>query len=423
MLLNASSLSLPTEAFSKLPAEIIDHVLSFLSPKDLNAIATTCRRLSEHGKKDLAWYRHVQDSVPGCLVKSPSPCATYRELYVAHDPYWFLPKYKVWFCDYFLTGKLIIVRYDPRRGCIEGYRLVAERKITEFEPWEFDDEVIIHSFEPKVLLHRDLPVLQLDIPKSRNSPEPRTGTPESGFTFEIPMHIHDVSRRGTFANLLLARAVEERPNMALWPPQTIPARHRVRNASQGNFVATGHRPQKRSDISDQTFRIRRWMQMVGGHNQPGVRLAEEVYTYSTLDPHLYTPTSDKPYRGIWVGDYAGHGCEFLLIHQPGDEVPFDESSVIQRDDESMDEFLIRKREERIYRGRIEAIKLTGDPNVPRGEYTFIADDIGKDGFVRVAHEAKFKGARIVKSKGHVAERLFRNGTSTYLIVLISQGQC
>src|SRR5208282_6027198 len=79
------------------------------------------------------------------------------------------------------------------------------------------------------------------------------------------------------------------------------------------------------------------------------------------------------------------------------------------EDETRDEYLVRKREERIYRGRLEAIKLTGDPNVPRGEYTFIADDIGKDGFVRVADEAKFKGARIVKSRGHVAERLFQNG--------------
>jgi Cyclin D1 binding domain len=235
------------------------------------------------------------------------------------------------------------------------------------------------------------------------------------------MPINDRSRRGTFSNLMLARAVEERPNMALWPPKIIPAKHRVRNASQGNFKDPGHEPQKRSEVSDQTFRIRRWVQMSGqqieGLAPVGVRLAEEVSTYSTLDPALYTPTADKPYRGIWVGDYAGHGCEFLLIHQPDDEIPFDESSVVQREDETPDEYLMRKREERIYRGRLEAIKLTGDPNVPRGEYTFIADDIGKDGFVRVADETKFKGARIVRSRGHVAERLFQNGKLPFLRIV------
>jgi len=392
----------------KLPAEIIDHIVSLLSATDLNAIAATCRRLREHGLKDLNWYQQVQDSCPGFIIKSPSPCKTYRQLYIAHDPYWFLPKNKIWFCDYFLTGKLIIVRYDPRRGCIEGYRLVAERRPTEFEPWEFNDEVIIHSFQPKVQLHKDLPVLQLDFPLQNSSSDQRE-TQGRRFLPEIPMSINDRSRRGAYSNLMLARPVEERPNMALWPPEIIPAKHRIRNASQGNFRDPGHEPKTRAEISDQTFRIRRWVHMVGGQQAPGLRLAEEVTTYSTLDPALYTPTADKPYRGIWIGDYAGHGCEFLLIHQPDDEASFDETSIVRRDDETEDEFLARKRDERIYRGRLEAIKLTGDPNIPRGEFTFIADDLGKDGFVRVANEAKFKGARIVKSKGHVAERLFKNG--------------
>ncbi|RMY49784.1 hypothetical protein D0865_07289 [Hortaea werneckii] len=45
-------------------------------------------------------------------------------------------------------------------------------------------------------------------------------------------------------------------------------------------------------------------------------------------------------------------------------------------------------------GRLEAIKLTGDPNIPRCEYTFIAPDIGHKGFVRVCDEEMFKGARV-----------------------------
>ena len=60
-------------------------------------------------------------------------------------------------------------------------------------------------------------------------------------------------------------------------------------------------------------------------------------------------------------------------------------------------------------GRLEAIKLTGDPNVPRGEYTFIAPDIGHGGFVRIADEELFRGARVVRSAGHIAGRNFTHG--------------
>jgi hypothetical protein len=66
-------------------------------------------------------------------------------------------------------------------------------------------------------------------------------------------------------------------------------------------------------------------------------------------------------------------------------------------------------EDDVNHGRIEAVKLTGDANIPRGEYTFIAPDIGPNGLLRVASEDLFKGARIVKSVGHIAARGFRDG--------------
>lgn len=151
------------------------------------------------------------------------------------------------------------------------------------------------------------------------------------------------------------------------------------------------------------------------HRGIGVHLGEEIYTYSTLDPKLYTPTEEKPWRGIWVGDFSGHGCEFLLINQPDDETPFDEASVVQRSWETVEEWEKRKKEERLYRGPIEAIKLTGDPNVPRGEYTFIADDISSEGYIRTATGPRFQGARIVKSRGHIASRMFRDGRIPLLL--------
>lgn len=402
-----------------LPAELLDLILSFLGPVDLSNISLTCRILCERSSSDLVWARHVQDNVPGVKLEDATPFGSYRDLYIAHDPHWFLPKYKLWFNDYYLTGKLILARYNPRHGSIEGYRLVAERPPPIFETWEADPEVIIHSFEPLCSLHLDQPTLKFDAPR-----RPQLDSDIAGpwslkkrhwarFDDEIAMP-NDGIRGTVHSNFLFTRAVEPYPSMQLWPPLTIPASERVRNSTQESFIGSNHRPQHRSEICTQAFRVRRWLEL---NSEPGRRgyglskMGEEVHTYSTLDPKLYTPTEDKPYRGIWVGDYSGHGCEFLLMHQPDDAEPFDEASVVQREDETVAEWETRKKEERICRGSLEAIKLTGDPNVPRGEHTFISDDISNDSLVRVAEEERFRGARIVRSRGHIAARMFRNGKS------------
>ena len=210
------------------------------------------------------------------------------------------------------------------------------------------------------------------------------------------------------------------------------------------------------------------MEFASRPNGMGMRIGEDIVTFATLPEECYTPTSRKPWQGIWCGDYAGHGCEFLLITQPDDprslperadwamrtreregsvssagswstaptdavmspsssseEETFETASdledsvvTLQGADLSNDhdmletEEILSSDEELLYSGRMEAIKLTGDPNIPRGEYTFIAPDIGPNGLIRVATEDMFKGARIVKSVGHIAARGFREGELT-----------
>jgi hypothetical protein len=144
-------------------------------------------------------------------------------------------------------------------------------------------------------------------------------------------------------------------------------------------------------------------------------VGEEIATYATLGPALYTPTPTKPFRGIWVGDYGGHGCEFLWINQPDDDDDLLDTTtslddnIPRPENESDEDYAARKRDAAIYRGSLKAVKLTGDPNVPRGEVTFVADDLGDGGFVRVAREEPFEGVRVVRSRGHVAHNGFVNG--------------
>lgn len=508
---NQDSTALPCAAtLPGLPSELIDHILSYLDPIDLTSVSLVSRILYEHAVADHLWQDIVQSNVPGVKLTTSYPCASFRELYAAHDPRWFLTKYKLWFCDRDLTGKLVIVRYDERRGVIEGYQLLANSKastsLISGAPGLSTNNsagIEIHDFHPELKLHLDKPVLQIRANSlentiraaSRRSSTPSikglsvstfqpAATPPAGtsvsfskFSAETPMPLDDRYNDTMFNTFMLARglpnsapSVEERRDLPfpygnIWPPPAIPAAERV---SSANFMRDGkdsiaqeERPTTRSEVSQKSFRIRSWMEMrpaglrgvsmgwlgaslfgsdadwefdsgaglfsqasrpwLPGAYAPGVpvhgsvstHIGDSVTTYSTLDPDVYTPTADQPWKGIWVGDYSTHGCEFLLIKQDH-PTPFDESAfdATRTEDETDAEFAQRKADARRFRGSLEAVKLTGDPNVPRGEYSFVACDLGEDGYVTTIEEDPFKGARVVQSKGHVARTGFTHGKSS-----------
>lgn len=268
---------------------------------------------------------------------------------------------------------------------------------------------------------------------------------------------------GIYSRLLLTRpwpagiTSEATP---VWPPLTLPGVERTRNdPPPSGFRQPAQKPATLDQLSTSTFRVRKWMEFSSRPMGVSMRIGEDITTFATLPEHSYTPTPQKPWQGIWCGDYAGHGCEFLVITQPDDPKPLperaewalrsreregsvssagswstaptdaafsDDEDIETADDledsvatlqEAFNERMstspvpptVPNEDETVYSGRIEAVKLTGDPNIPRGEYTFIAPDIGPNGLLRVATEDIFKGARIVKSVGHIAARGFRDG--------------
>ena len=430
-------------AFQLLPPEIITNILGFLSPHSLAKLSGTCRLLQSHCENDLLWAQLVQENVPAKL-ESPYPAATWRDLYLAHHPYWFLTRHKLWFADravggHAMSGGIVIALYDPRRGCIEGYRLVAEHGKHTFEYWSWNSEVIIHTFNPHVKLWLDDPVIKLDL-----------GRPKVNDFRKERMMQTGPSGLGSAVSLCqtIPEALQHR-SMALWPPSILPSRHRVRNESSSNF--RDNKPRTFEEASDQTFRLRRWADFGRAGTHFGGAFGENVMTFSTLPEESYASTKDKPWQGIWVGDYSGHGCEFLVVLQkdvdpsvrpispttwtmgsPGlsdassdDDEDSDtdstqyqglsevSSSPVQANGQLFPSVLAMDRadssDDPSCKGRLEAIKLTGDPNVPRGEYTWIAEDIGPKGLVRVADEKMFEGARVVRSLGHCAAHGFRNG--------------
>ncbi|KAF2735608.1 hypothetical protein EJ04DRAFT_511700 [Polyplosphaeria fusca] len=440
-----------------LPAEIIQHVLSFLSLSDLLLAGRVSRALHEHSLEDTLWQPLVQANIPISVSVKP-PRTTWRQLFMTHHPFWFIPKHKIWFADNPATGKLLIARYDHRLNSIEGYALVAERRQPRFMTWDWNPEAIIHTFNPRILLDLNAPVIRLDA----SAYECAVG--EGGrLGQELPMNlIVDPSRfsGNIYSRLMLTKPWPTNitgPATPVWPPQILPSPVRTRNDSPSQFHDLGHRPTKLSELSSNTFRIRRWMEFSSRTLGVSSRMGEATTTWATLPTECYTPTPQKPWQGIWCGDYAGHGCEFLVVLQPdhpnplperaelvmrmreregsvssqeswetasegtasaGEGQAFDmtnspevemQDSVATLHATTVDEPAspVVDDDEDLYHGRIEAVKLTGDPNIPRGEYTFIAPDIGPDGLIRIAQEKMFRGARVVKSVGHIAARGFR----------------
>jgi Cyclin D1 binding domain len=55
---------------------------------------------------------------------------------------------------------------------------------------------------------------------------------------------------------------------------------------------------------------------------------------------------------------------------------------------------------------LEVIKLTGDINVTRGEYSFVVPDLDLPG--RICDETEYPGARAIPGSGQIAGFMFSN---------------
>ncbi|KGO77237.1 Protein of unknown function DUF3506 [Penicillium italicum] len=397
----------------RLPAEIIQEIASYLSAPDLSCLGATSRTLVDHASNDLLWASLVNERLPA-PIKNPGPFGSFRRLYLAYHPCWFIPQHKVWVADVEHAGMLIIARYDNFRGVIEAYKVVADRRTAHFQTWITHPEVIMQSFEPHVhLALGGNPILFLNDlnPSSRTAPIQSFQSMTEARCMSMASIVQNIYKPLSFCSALSPGGPWIDPDV-LWPPRTIPSDERtVRELKDSPPQILKHL----SELSELLFRIRGWV-------NPRVMLASDkrTLTCSTLDD-LYIPTPEKPYQGIWIGDYSAHGCEFLLILQKditstahGDE---NESPIHTQDEVEYE--TLENAEDIGQRGQLQAVKLTGDPNVPRGQFSFLAEDIGPRGLISDEMEEPFVGARSVRCRGHLAGIGFHDDTyiDTQLILI------
>ncbi|KAH9826871.1 F-box domain containing protein [Teratosphaeria destructans] len=110
-----------------LPAELLQHILAHLDPVDLAHVAQTSRALLAHSYDDQLWQPLINRHLPHHPVSHPRPLATYRDLFVAHQPRWFLPQHRLWFSNSYPHGKLLLARYDAHTGSIQAHTVSAVR--------------------------------------------------------------------------------------------------------------------------------------------------------------------------------------------------------------------------------------------------------------------------------------------------------
>ena len=334
--------------------------LNSVSLARCSAVCSHWRQLidpSDPSIPDYLWARQAS-----CLrLKYPTPYTRFRDLYTSLRNHLWLHG-KIWMGSRLWTGYILLSTYNLETGAIDLTNIIATRlggnDREDSVPWSRDESISVSTFDPQVSLWTS-PLLSFDntVPDP-NGNEIKPSTQERSF----------------YCSLLRASAVPPEAQVLskkYWPPPHIPAAQRTDSFCEDKPSG--------ADAIDSAFHIRKWI-MFGGMPVPGVVMSSngidsQVETFATISEEHYTPDKDHPYRGIWVGDYSAHGCEFILFHQ---ETPT----------------------------KLKAVKITGDLNVPCGEITFVVDDLRA--VIRIADEREWPGAKVISAKGQIAAHLFQD---------------
>ncbi|RPA97363.1 hypothetical protein L873DRAFT_1691259 [Choiromyces venosus 120613-1] len=353
------------------PNEVLQLVFQNLDDVSLARSSAVCshwRELidpSDPSTPDYLWARQASS----LRLKSPTPYTRFRGLYASlRDHLWLHGK--MWMGNRSWTGYILLSTYNSRTGAIDLTTILATRSggnnKENIVPWSRDESISVAIFDPQVSLWV-VPLLSFDkdtvLDPSDNEMKPPTQV------------------RHVYRSLFRASAVPPELQISskrYWPPPHIPAVERAEDVLSCIKDSLENKPLPAEAI-DSVFRIRKWV-VFGGAPVPSVVMSrngidDEVETFAAIREEHYTPDEEHPYRGVWVGDYSIHGCEFILFHQ---ETPT----------------------------KLKAVKITGDILCACGEITFIVDDLRA--VIRIADEREWPGAKVIAAKGQIASHQYQS---------------
>lgn len=435
-----------------LPNELIDTIVTYLDPNDLERTSRTCRILRVICLDDKLWRQHIQEIVPYTLPSHvparegvarlldqklirPGNVTSWLDVWRGFHHFWFILKRRFWISDQSPGGGLVIALFDLNSLQIKGYRLLAQSSF-EGPPTvtfsERDAHVAITSFDPVLTRQRENFTITHPGPWTEPCSFPLGSVSYGHSDGNLPPEVRCTDRPGGnyyVHKLLLAKDLPSAAigrNTSVWPPQSLPSANRVRNSNLGPLVgmtrgyqpdyeSKGYRPENFSERSLDAFRMSNPPRSISiGYGRYVGVTPSGGETFAAIHPSVLEPTAQKPLQGIWIGDYNGHGNEFVLFLQPEltDTSYFTMPEHAQEVLDELDEQYEYDAEAdpipaSPYKGRLVGIKLSGDRNVPRSENTFIVPNLGD--VIRIAHERPFRNGQVVRALAHTAHDMFTNG--------------
>lgn len=403
-----------TDEILRLPRTTLTRIFSYLDPESLARAAAVSHQFREFAYSEDLWKTLINSYLP-TPIESCEPAPSFRRLFIAFHPYWFIPQFRFWLSDEQPRGQMILAHFNTTNLCIEAWAVGATRENSRYRPWSVDPEVMIHESDMRVHVDQHRLVFRFGVgdeqwigdEKDRGLRHARAAMMYEEGTAAVRSRVElSLEQRQTKTSF---------EDLAMWPMPDVSASTSPSKLPAGTSIPDSYRPRSRPTRCHPTFSLRHRVDSPAEDGSTGVdptstqpdrHVVGNAITYGTISPDAYATNAEKPWQGVWCGDYFDHGAELLLILQPNatnEPIP---TGTVHSEETAVNSSGNVAAEDRRCKSLL-AVKLTGDSNIPRWQYSFVVPDLLKDGLLRVAEEDEFRGARVVRSALHIAAKGFQ----------------